>query len=198
MIKKTQTYLIYSAIIATVVAIVVLFRRYIFPESFNDKIDDMTTTGTTESLIYNAALQRLLRKFNATQADRLAKLMVAQSKYETALNGKPYTSNVFLKHNNAFGYKYTALSAYQIGKGGEAPAKDAQGNLDGGNYGVYKNVQDSAREVADWLGRGVTAFAQVSTATQYAQALKTGRPGFAYYGQSAELYAKGVAKFYTV
>jgi hypothetical protein len=198
MTPKTKTYLLYGAIIATVVAIVVMFRRYIFPERFNDKIDDMTTTGTTETLIYNAAFQRLLRKFNAIQAARLAKLMVAQSKYETAVNGKPYASNVFLKHNNAFGYKYTPVSAYQIGKGGEAPANDAQGNPDGGNYGVYKNVQDSAREVADWIGRGVSAFSQVSTPAQFAQALKTGRPGFAYYGQSAELYAKGVAKFYTV
>lgn len=40
--KKTQTYLIYIAIFVTVVAIIIAFRKYILPKSFNDKIDSMT------------------------------------------------------------------------------------------------------------------------------------------------------------
>lgn len=39
---KTKTYLLYAAIIVTVVAIIVAFRRQILTESFNAKIDGMT------------------------------------------------------------------------------------------------------------------------------------------------------------
>ncbi len=41
MTNKTKQYLLYGAIITTVVAIVVLFRRQVLPEKFNDKIDTM-------------------------------------------------------------------------------------------------------------------------------------------------------------
>ena len=40
--KNTATYLIYGAIIVTVITISLMFRRYILPQRLNDKIDSMT------------------------------------------------------------------------------------------------------------------------------------------------------------
>lgn len=42
MTKKTETYLIYAAIIATVITVLVMLRKQIFPKSFNDNIDMLT------------------------------------------------------------------------------------------------------------------------------------------------------------
>ena len=51
MTLKTKTYLLYTAIIVTVVAIVVAFRRQLLPQSFNDQIDSMT--DSFKSSIFN-------------------------------------------------------------------------------------------------------------------------------------------------
>lgn len=42
MTKKTTTYLLYVAIIVTIIAIVVAFRKQLFPKSFNDEVDMLT------------------------------------------------------------------------------------------------------------------------------------------------------------
>lgn len=192
-----RNYIIYLYIVAILIgiAIVIIYRRYILPDRTNDKITDMFTPKTdTETLIYKAAIERLLRKFTEAQSKLLAGFMVAQSKHETA----NYTSPVFKHNNNAFGYKYYKGSLYQIGRGTGSP--------EGNAYAKYKNVQDSAREVADWIGRGQTAFASVNTITDFATALKKGRPGYEYYHTekgytvqaSINNYIKGMTHFYSV
>lgn len=148
----------------------------------------MSLPTDNEKRIYAAALERLERKFPQGQARLLASLMVAQSKYETA----NYTSNVFKKNNNAFGYKYYKGSLYQNGFGLVAPSKDAQGNPDGGSYAKYSDVADSAREVADWIGRRKESFINVSNPLTFAAALKNND----YFGQTAYQYYQGVQKYY--
>lgn len=148
-----------------------------------DKISNMFLPGTTQQRIYDAALQRLQTKFDDSQAKILAGLMVAQSCYETAVGGQPYKSNVLQNNLNAFGYKYYPKSIYQIGKGSISPELNA--------YARYNDVADSAREVADWIGRRKADFNKVKEYEGYALALKKNN----YFGQDAQAYAKGVLKF---
>lgn len=189
------SYIIYLYIVAILIgmAVLIIYRRYVLPDRTNDKIDDMFTPKTnTETLIYKAAIERLLRKFTEAQSKLLAGFMVAQSKHETA----NYTSNVFKNNNNAFGYKYYKGSLYQLSAGTGSP--------EGNAYAKYRNVQDSAREVADWIGRGQTAFSAVKTIADFATALKNGRPGYEYYhtpsNQTAQAsinnYIKGMTYYY--
>lgn len=120
--------------------------------------------------------------------ETLANLIVGQARYET----NDYTSNVFKTLNNAFGYKFVGQTKWPIGPGSTAPAKDAQGNADGGTYAKYKSVADSTGEIVDWIKRrqaeGVLNITTIQTPGQYAAALK--RAG--YYGQTASSYATGI------
>lgn len=130
-------------------------------------------TMSTQQQIYNAAIQRLRLKFSQSQAELLALMMIPMAQFET----NNFTSNVFKNNNNAFGYKYFPGSAYQIGRGTAAP----QTGGDSGSYGRYATVADSAKEVADWIGRGQAAFKNVKTIPDFVQALKFGRPGYEYF-----------------
>lgn len=76
--NKQTTILIYIAIAIIVVAMLVYFRRYVLPERLNDKLTDMfTPNGSTQTLIYNAAMERLQRKYTLQQSKLLAAFMVA-------------------------------------------------------------------------------------------------------------------------
>jgi len=118
----------------------------------------------------------------------VAKLIVSQARYET----NDYTSNVFKKYNNAFGYKFVGQKKWPIGAGGGAPSQDAQGNADGGIYANYKSVADSTGEIVDWLKRRQAEnkfkIADLNTPQAYANALKNA----GYYGQSFTQYAAGL------
>lgn len=143
-----------------------------------------------ESQIYSAALQKL-QGLGFPNARALALLMVAQAKHET--NG--FTSPVFKKNNNAFGYKYVKGAKYQLGAGSAAPPSEGRQP-----YAKYATVADSAREVAAWIGRRKKYFLLVNTKEQYARELK--RQG--YYGrfpgmtdeQSITNYLGGLKKYY--
>lgn len=163
---------------------VIILRRLLLPDWLADKIDDMTTTEKrVPVLIYNAAFERLQRKFTPAQSKLLATMMVAQSKVESNV----YTSNVYIQNKNAFGYKYYAGSIYQVAKGTNAPASE------GDSYGAYASVEDSAREVADWLCRRADYFKNVVTVADYATALKANQ----YYGETAAAYARDMNTYYT-
>jgi hypothetical protein len=129
-------------------------------------------------VIYEAALKKLTA-LGFPNAAALASYMVAQSQHETA----NYTSNLFKKNNNAFGYKRYAGSTYQLGTGQKSP--------EGDNYAAYANVSDSALEVAAWLGRRKTQFLNVSSVDQYVSEIK--KDG--YFGDSLSNYLADVKKY---
>ncbi len=183
---------VYKVIAVVIAAAIVLYKllRRVDNDSLNiitDKVANVFLPGSISDRIYQAALQRLSLKFTSAQAAVLSRLMVAQSKYETA----NYTSHVLQANKNAFGYKYYRGSIYQIGIGTPASGFDASGNLDGGTYGLYRDVADSAREVADWIGRRKADFINADSPTMYAVALDHND----YYGEDVYRYAAGLQKY---
>lgn len=108
----------------------------------------------------------------------LATFMVSQANHEAA----QYTSGVFQSCKNAFGYKYV----------GQALAEPCTGSPEGDKYARYKNVADSAREVARWIKRRMAQFENVKTPDEYAIVLE--RNG--YFGDNLSTYQKAMNKFW--
>lgn len=143
----------------------------------------MPTTAQYEKIVYDTL--RAATPVNPGLPDRLAKLATAQTMHETATEiGNvliPYTSPVFKDDNNLMGYKWVN-SRYQIGKGRKSP--------EGDYYGKYATIQDSAKELVDWIYRrqaqGVfPALNTIQTPEQYAALLK--KAGF--YTDNYETYS---------
>lgn len=132
-----------------------------------------------ETIIFETAKNRLLRKFSESQSNILATLIYAQSEHETA----KFTSNVFKQNKNLFGYKYTSKSIYQIGKGNGSP--------EGDYYGKYPSYEYSVLEISDWIGRRKQAFEKVVTPEDYAKALKNN----GYYGASLTTYTNALIRY---
>lgn len=133
--------------------------------------------------IYSQALQG--SPYNPGVPDAVARLMVAQARHETG----DFTSNLFRRYNNAFGYAYYAPSNYQTGPGSIADNGQA--------IAAYRSVEDSTNEVIDWLYRRVRQgrfpdLNTISTPEQYAAALKAA----AYYGDTVENYLRGLKRFF--
>jgi hypothetical protein len=110
----------------------------------------------------------------------LQNIWFAQSQHETA----NYSSNVFKKNNNAFGYKRYNGSSYQLGSGLRS--------TEGDSYASYASVQDSAQEVAAWLGRRKSSFVGVASVEQYVFNLKKA----GYFGDKESNYLAGVKKYF--
>jgi uncharacterized FlgJ-related protein len=116
----------------------------------------------------------------------LANIMTAQSKFESA----NYTSNVFLNCNNAFGYKYE----------GQAIAESCNISPEGDSYAGYDNVEDSAHEIAAWIGRRIAEgnfpadLRTITTPAQYAILLKQS----GYFGAPLDVYTNGLTRFFKV
>lgn len=115
----------------------------------------------------------------------LAKLITSQAQFESA----NFTSRVFLENNNAFGYKYVKQKIAT--KGTPAPKNE------GGYYAKYKNVSDSAIELANYAKRRAVEgkfppLEQILNARQYANLLTdTG-----YHTSLRENYVKGVEYYF--
>jgi uncharacterized FlgJ-related protein len=116
----------------------------------------------------------------------LASLVVAQSKHETG----NYTSNFFLKYNNAFGYTYIPGDPLQSGSGTMADNGQA--------IAAYNNIQDSTREIIDWIyrrqkeGKFPADLSAIQTPDQYATLLKSA----GYYQDTLANYASGLKKYF--
>lgn len=115
----------------------------------------------------------------------LSWLLVAQAKHETG----NFTSNFFKRYNNAFGYSYYPASPYQIGAGTVAD--------NGLKIAAYSNLQDSVKELIDWLYRRLREgklpnLQAITTPEQYAAALK----GAGYYGDTLQNYTAGLKRFF--
>jgi hypothetical protein len=122
-----------------------------------------------------SAYERLLRNFDSSQADLLSTFEVAQAAHETG----NFTSDAFVRNNNAFGYKPFIGSIWQV-----IPPPSGANKT----YAYFKTVEDSAREVADWIGRRKSSFQNVTTLSAFAGALKAN----GYYEDKVGNYTSGI------
>jgi len=131
-----------------------------------------------EDRIFTAAMSRLAGRIS--NARFIAVAMVAQAKHETG----NFRSNAFRKHNNAFGYMYYPASKYQQKK----PGLIADNKLPVAHYAT---IEDSAKEVADWILRRKSSFEGVTTLRQFAETLKAK----GYYGDTVTNYLRGLVHY---
>jgi len=131
------------------------------------------------SLSYSDTVYRVARAAGMPAA--LSALIVAQARHETA----DFTSNVFRRCNNAFGYKAVA--------GAEKCTLSPENDF----YKYYPSLSDSVREVVGWIrrrqqeGRFPADLATVRTPAQYAELLKNS----GYYGAPVTEYRAGLTRF---
>lgn len=136
--------------------------------------------------IYNQA--RAGTPYNKGVPVDLANLLVSQSKHET----NDYTSNLFKKYNNAFGYAYYGGSNYQTGAGSVAD--------NGQPIAAYSSIEDSVQEIVDWIYRRVkdgkfpADLSVIKTPAQYASYLKNA----GYYGDTLQNYLNGLVRWFVV
>lgn len=132
----------------------------------------MTVKEKNDKIIFDTAIEEGLTPL-------LASFMVAQAEHESAL----YSSQVFLSCNNAYGYKYVGQSLAVACR--QAPEDELK-------YAGYKDVSDSAREVARWIKKRMSQFESVTTPEEYAIVLE--RNG--YFGGNLSVYQKAIATFW--
>lgn len=116
----------------------------------------------------------------------IAFLAVAQAKHETATAGVPFTSPLFLRANNAFGYGNVKGNSLQIGPAGKHPE-------DSGVYAKYESVEKSAQDLAGYLNRRKGLWNTITTTDSYANFLKNQK----YYTAPVSQYLGGLNKFYS-
>ena len=132
-----------------------------------------------EQLIYDTAIKQGM-------PPNLARLIVAQAKFESG----NFTSPVFKANNNFFGYKYVGQAL--ASKGTAAPRSE------GDFYAKYARLEDSVKELTDWIKRRVNEgvfpsnLALIKTPGEYAALLK--KKG--YYGVSVAHYTNGLQRYY--
>jgi hypothetical protein len=130
-----------------------------------------------EQSIYNVLIQEGF-------SDKVARIVVAQSKYES----QNYASNLFIRNNNAFGYKYVGQSIATKG----IPAPSKEGNI---AYANYTKIEDSALEIAKWLKRRIAekrfTISDLETPEGYARSLKLA----GYFGDNVDVYTRGIKQY---
>lgn len=150
------------------------------------------TNQEIDQMIYDVAISE---GFTPTSA----KFVVAQARVETSVNGKDYTSPVFLANNNMYGMKFVGQPLAT--KGGLAPYSERSpacksGGIckDSDHYAKYISPRESALDTIQrnfnlTLG-GVTPaqLKNASTPDEYARLLKQR----GYYGAPESNYAAGI------
>lgn len=112
----------------------------------------------------------------------LATFIAAQAAHETG----GFTSDVFTKCNNCFGYKYVEGAGLQNGPCNISP--------EGNAYAHYADIEHSVVEICDWIKRRLKegrfpALVDIKTPLQYATLLKN----CGYYGDTLANYTAGIA-----
>lgn len=134
--------------------------------------------------IYQQAIEGT--DFNPGLPPSLALLVVAQAKHETG----NFSSDIFKNQNNAFGYGYVPGSVYQLAQPGTVSPGQGQ-------TAKYRSVEDSTREIIDWIYRRVKEnifpvnLATVITPLLYAELLKKA----SYYTDTVSHYADGLRRW---
>lgn len=118
----------------------------------------------------------------------LAQLLVGQSANETG----GWTSNFFINNNNGFGYECSSSSQYQNGC--------SETNADNGvQVGNYDSIEDSVKEIVDWIYRRVgdgkfpSDLSSIVSADKYATLLKSA----GYYQSAESSYAANISSWLT-
>jgi uncharacterized FlgJ-related protein len=146
----------------------------------------MSTPTTSEieasQRIYNQAIAG--SDNNPGLPATLANFLVGQSANETA----GWTSDFFVNNNNCFGYSCDSGSQYQDGC--------SAGNADNGvQVGNYDSIEDSTKEIVDWIYRRVSDgkfpsdLTTITSADQYATLLKNA----GYYQSAESSYAANIS-----
>lgn len=130
------------------------------------------TVQEANQIIYNAAINQGLPPL-------IAQFMAAQAEVESA----QYTSDVYNRCSNAFGYKWV---------GQDTAIGPCTGSPEGDNYADYMDLNQSAEEVAKWILRRWDQFENVTTPEQYADVLKAN----GYFGGSLSAYEAGVSRYW--
>lgn len=121
----------------------------------------------------------------------LSIFIVSQLAFETAVNGVPFSSNVFLSCNNLNGYKWVGQST-ALGPCLRSP--------EGDYYAKYETLEDSVHELTQWIrrrqGEGIFPgdLSSIQSPLQYAQLLKAG----GYYGDTVQNYSNGLSRWFDV
>jgi len=94
-------------------------------------------------------------------SETVAKIIAAQAEHET---GK-YSSDNFIKSNNAFGMAVPTVrkSKYVLGAG----SVSAPGSEGGFSYARYASVQDSVKDLIDWLNYNNVDWNAITTPEDY-------------------------------
>ena len=117
----------------------------------------------------------------------LAAILISQAKHESG----NFSSSAFVDGNNAFGYTYVPGAKWQT----TTPGRIAD---NGQPLATYASLEDSTREVVDWIhrrqkeGKFPIDLTAITNTDQYAKLLKAA----GYYGDSFENYAKGLARWF--
>ena len=118
--------------------------------------------------------------------ERIAKYVASQAEYETG----NYTSNNFLKNNNAFGMAVpkTRKSRYILGAGSvNAPA--AEGAF---AYARYASIEDSVKDLIDWFSYNNVDWNTITSPDSYDAFLVSK----GYHTASQSSYTAGLRAYY--
>lgn len=135
----------------------------------------------TETIVYRTAIAEGM-------PHTLAELIVAQSKHES----QNYTSNVFKKNNNLFGYKYVGQKGAT--KGSPAPSNEGLA----GAYARYETIEGSVKELTGWIkrrqkeGSFPADLTEIDSPEKYATLLRKS----GYFGAPLSQYIAGLTRYY--
>lgn len=135
------------------------------------------------------------RIFNQCLADgmpeKLSALIVSQLASETAVNGVPFVSHVFVTCNNTGGYKWR----------GQSTAEGAcLMSPEGDYYAGYKTIEQSVQEITQWIkrrqadGSFPSNLGAIQTPADYAYYLKQA----GYYTDTLANYSRNLSSWYDV
>lgn len=139
---------------------------------------------TSQIADYNQRIIATAIKQGAPEVN--AKIIAAQAAHETG----NFSSNNFIKSNNAFGMAVPRVrkSPYILGAGSvNAPAVEG-----GFAYAKYASLEDSVKDLIHWLQYNKVVWSDVATPETYAAWLK--KKG--YYTANQGEYTNAVSKFY--
>jgi hypothetical protein len=150
------------------------------------------TNQDIDQMIYDVALSE---GFTPTSA----KFVVAQARVETSVNGRDYTSPVFVANNNMYGMKFVGQPLAT--RGGIAPFDERSSSCktggvckDSDHYAKYLSPRESALDTIQRNfnltlgGVSPTQLKNASTPEEYARLLKLR----GYYGASESFYAAAI------
>lgn len=132
-----------------------------------------------EQIIFDATTSQGVPK-------EVAELMVEQAKVESA----NFTSHVFVTDNNAYGMKMPSIRKSPYIAGPSTIVMTAEGTQP---YAHYNSLEDSAKDLVNWLKYQGIEFDKVKDRDSYTKFLDSK----GYYGISQDTYAAAMKHYYS-